>query len=180
VIEPDRSVEIFYNGLRWEILTQVSDAAPTDPVVDTSAFVIPCSDRLTPIPTAPDIMSWPMPYDFLLSEVQAYLTSPAASGTFTVDLEVGGSSILSTPITIDAGQQSSIGAAVAAVIATAQLLKGDEVVVAVTDDADGTASGLIVTLVGTASSPADAGANNLTDDGGNRYIDNAANYLVEA
>lgn len=117
-------------------------------VVDPSCMSLPCSDRVTPIPTATNVMSRILPTGFYLAKVVAYLTFQTTTGTFTVDVKLNGTSIFSTLLTIDAGEKSSLTAAVPAVISTSSLTSGAELTIDVTDDADGTASGLIVDLIG--------------------------------
>lgn len=109
-----------------------------------------CTDRLTPIVESSNIYSELITEDILLDEVIAYLTVPHASGTFTIDILRNDISILDTPLTIDATEKSSLTAAVASVVGKAHFLRGDEIVIAVTDEADGNASGLIVYFNGEA------------------------------
>jgi hypothetical protein len=108
---------------------------------------IPCSDRITPIPIANNIMSWPFPLDKTILGIFAYVTSPATSGTFTIRVKVNGTSILSTPITIDAGEKTSLSAVTLPALSATDFMQGDELTVDITDDADGTVSGLILTLI---------------------------------
>lgn len=107
-----------------------------------------CTDRTTPIAETDNLYSELITEDILLDEVVAYLTVRHASGTFTVDILRNGESILDTLLTIDATEISSLSAAIQAVIGKPHLLRGDEIVIAVTDDADGAASGLIIYLNG--------------------------------
>jgi hypothetical protein len=121
-------------------------------------IAVVCSDRTTPIVAANGVASYVLPWTFDLYEVQAQLLGAAASGTFTVDVNDDGTSLLSTKVTIDAGETSSQTAAVgfALVAATATtarakaitIAKGSKVSIDVDDDAAGDALGLIVTLIG--------------------------------
>jgi hypothetical protein len=115
------------------------------------SLVVPCSDRLTPLQAGANVMSFIVPA-ISNPHFYAYLTAAAAAGTFTVDLKRGGSSILSTKITIDAGQKTSVAATVSPVVSIDDLALGDEIVVDITDAADGSASGLmiLVTSIGAA------------------------------
>lgn len=106
-----------------------------------------CGDPALPISAANRVATWPVPQAQTLFEVQAYLAGPATSGTFTVDINKNGVSILSTKLTIDAGEQNSVTAFIAPVISDAEFAKGDEISVDVDDAADGTASGLIISLL---------------------------------
>jgi hypothetical protein len=121
-------------------------------------IAIVCSDRTTAIVAATDVASYVMPWAFTLTEVQAQLFDAAGSGTFTVDVNDDGTSLLSTKLTIDAGETSSQTAAssyalAAATATTARakaitVAKGSKVSIDVDDDAAGDALGLIVTLIG--------------------------------
>lgn len=121
-------------------------------------IAIVCSDRESEIEADTDVASYVFPWDFSLFEVQAQLLGAAGSGTFRIDVNVASSSILSTKLTIDAGETSSLTAAtpfqfVAATATTArgktaEIAKGSKVSVDIDDDASGDAVGLIVTLIG--------------------------------
>lgn len=121
-------------------------------------IAIVCSDRTTPIVAATDVASYVLPWTFSLYEVQAQLLDAAGSGTFTVDVNAVTTSLLSTKLTIDSGETSSLTAAgqpvlVAATATTTrakaiELAKGTKVSIDVDDDAAGDALGLIVTLIG--------------------------------
>jgi hypothetical protein len=78
--------------------------------------------------------------------------SGASTGTFTVDVNVGGTTVLSTKCTIDATEETSQTAAVPSVLSNARKIvdipKGSIVSVDVDDDGSGDALGLTVYLVG--------------------------------
>jgi hypothetical protein len=122
------------------------------------SIAIVCSDRPTGLEAGTAIVAdtnvggLTMPYGFSLLEVQASLVSGAATGTFTVDVNVGGTTVLSTKCTIDATEETSQTAAVPSVLSLGRkivdIAKGAVVSVDVDDDADGTALGLTVYLVG--------------------------------
>jgi len=154
-IDPDTD-KIWYQDVS-ETPDVLKSISPTDLFSTVTGgdqpLQIRCSDRVTPLVTATNIMSWPIATDFNLNEVQAYLTRPAASGTFTVDIKLDGISILSTPLTVDAGEKTSITAAVPAVISNSDLTRGSELTIDVTDDADGSATGLIISLLTTSAPP---------------------------
>lgn len=107
---------------------------------------IPCTDRVTPIPAANNIMSDIVPFDMNITEIIAYLADPTVSGTFEVRVKINGSTVFSTNVTIDAGEKSSI-TGTPAVISNGAWTKGQEITVDVVDDADGTATGLILYFI---------------------------------
>ena len=84
-----------------------------------------------------------------LVEVQAALTTPQASGAiFTVDINEAGASVLSTKLTIDNTEATSITSTTPAVISDPLLAKGAKVTVDIDQVGNGTAKGLSVTLIG--------------------------------
>lgn len=111
-------------------------------------MVIACSDESTPLVTGTTVITFRMPRGVTLTAVRASLTTPATTGTLTVDINEGGSSILSTKITIDTGEDTSTTAATPPVISDAALADDAKMTVDIDDDADGTATGLKITLIG--------------------------------
>jgi hypothetical protein len=113
---------------------------------------IVCSDRTTAIVADTDVAGLTMPWTFTLLDVQASLVSAAGSGTFTVDVNDGGTSVLSTKCTIDATETSSLTAAAPYAFTSRQKMveidKGTIVTIDIDDDAAGDAEGLIVYLIG--------------------------------
>jgi hypothetical protein len=119
---------------------------------------VTCSDRTSMIVAATNVAGLTMPWAFTLTDVQASLVTAASSGTFTIDINADGTSLLSTLLTIDAGETSSQTAATgyALVAATATTVRAKEIVldkgtivtIDVDDDAAGDAAGLIVYLIG--------------------------------
>jgi hypothetical protein len=124
----------------------LGDMATLDSV--TESFVIACSDETTALAAGTGLVTFRMPYAFTLTAVRASLTGAAATGTVTVDINEGGTSILSTKLTIDATETTSTTAATAAVISDTALADAAQITIDLDDDADGTATGLKVTLIG--------------------------------
>ena len=95
-------------------------------------------------------MTFRMPYSYTLDEVRASLTGAGgSSGTTTIDINEAGSTILSTKITIDYGDTTSVGASAAPVISDTALADNAVMTIdidALTGDADET--GLVVYLIG--------------------------------
>lgn len=112
-------------------------------------LVVACSDEDTAITTGTTKVTFRMPRAVTLTGVRANLKTPAATGTFTVDINEGGSSILSTKITIDATEKTSVTAATPPVISDPNLADDAEMTVDVDDDASGDATGLKIALLGT-------------------------------
>ena len=116
-------------------------------VAPTESLIIAVGDELTAITTGTAKVTFRMPYAFTLTSVKASLTTVSSSGTPTIDINEGGTSILSTKLTIDASEKTSATAAVAAVISDPNLAADAEMTIDI--DVAGTgAAGLKVTLIG--------------------------------
>ena len=116
---------------------------------DLQCIPVACGDETTAITSGMSKIVFHMPYDFTLVEVMAGLTAEQASGSmFTVDLNANSVSVLSTKVTIDNGESTSLTAAAQHVISDSALTKGDQITVDVDQVGDGTAKGLKVYLIG--------------------------------
>jgi hypothetical protein len=114
-----------------------------------SVIQISCSDEITALITG-TTTTFRMPYNMLLTEVRGSLTTGQVSGnTFTVNILSGGTTILSTLLTIDNNQKTSkaIGTT-QPVISTPNLIDDSEISVSITQIGNGTARGLKITLIG--------------------------------
>jgi hypothetical protein len=82
--------------------------------------------------------------------VRASLTTAQTNGSiFTVDINEGGTSILSTKLTIDNTELTSTTAATAPVISDSLLADDAEMTIDIDQIGDGTAKGLKITITGT-------------------------------
>ncbi len=129
-----------WNGTAWEgkVLFNIP---PT--------IQVACSDTTTAITTGTAKVTFRMPYAMTLTAVRASLGTAQASGSiFTVNINKNGSTILSTKLTIDNTEKTSVTAATPAVISSAALASDDEITIDVDQVGDGTAKQLIVTLIG--------------------------------
>lgn len=117
----------------------------------TESLIIPCSDESTALTTGTAKITFRMPYAFTVTAVRASLTvAGSTSGTTTVDINEGGTSILSTKLTINAGELTSTTAATAPVISDSALADDAEITIDVDAITTGaTEAGLKVTLIGT-------------------------------
>ena len=113
-------------------------------------IIISLSDETTALSAGTGKASFHMPFAMDLTGVKASVNTAPAGQTITVDINEGGSTILSTKLTIDAGEKTSSTAATAAVISDAALADNAEI----TFDIDQVGSsgnegkGLKVTLYG--------------------------------
>lgn len=87
-----------------------------------------------------------MPYDFILREVRASIFT--AGALVTVDIQESGASILSTALTIDAGEKTSTTAATPVVISDYELANDSEVLVNLTVGEGAAPTDLKVYLIG--------------------------------
>jgi hypothetical protein len=108
------------------------------------------SDETTALTTGTAKVTFRVPTAFTLTGVRASLTTAQASGSiFTVDINQNGTSLLSTKLTIDNTEKTSVTAATAAVISTSVITDDSEITVDIDQVGNGTAKGLKITLIGT-------------------------------
>ena len=116
----------------------------------TEYLVCAASDETTALTTGTSKITFRMPYAMTLSAVRCSLTTAQTSGSiFTVDINGGGTTILSTKLTIDNTEKTSMTAATAAVISDVNLADDTEITIDIDQIGDGTAKGLKITLIGT-------------------------------
>lgn len=115
-------------------------------VAGQKTFAAAFSDTTSAITTGTNKIKFPLPYDMTFSRIWIGLGTAQASGAIlTVDVNVNGSTILSTKITIDNTETTSLAALVTEVISSATHLRGVIVSVDVDQSGDGTAvQGVIV------------------------------------
>lgn len=108
-----------------------------------------CSDETTAITTGTTKITLRSPCAFTLTEVRGSLSTAQTTGnTFTVDVNLNGSSVLSTLLTIDNGEKTSVTAATPPVISTTSIPDDGEITIDVDQIGDGTAKGLKILLKG--------------------------------
>jgi hypothetical protein len=112
-------------------------------------FQLSCSDLTTALTAGINKAYFRAPVGFTLTEVRASLLTAQTSGSiFTVDINQNGTSILSTKLTIDNTQKTSVTATIPAVISNSTITDDAEIIIDIDQLGDGTAKGLIVTLIG--------------------------------
>jgi len=124
-------------------LSMIANAAKTQ------ALIIAASDETTALTTGTAKATFRMPYAFTLTGIRASVTTAPTGSVLTVDVNEGGSTILSTKITIDASEKTSTTAATAPVLSDTALADDAEMTI----DIDGVGStvagaGLKVALIG--------------------------------
>jgi hypothetical protein len=118
---------------------------------DQSAVIgVALSDETTAITAGSAKATLRAPFAFTLTDVRANLNTASSSAVPTVDINVAGTSVLSTKLTIDVNELTSVTAGTAAVISNGAIADDAELTFDV--DVAGTgAKGLKVWLYGTRS-----------------------------
>ena len=113
------------------------------------SFIIACSDESSNLTTGTAKVTFQMPYAFTLTSVKASVNTAPVGSAITVDINEGGSTILSTKLTIDATEKTSTSAATPAVISDTGLANNAEITIDIDGIGSGNAGkGLKVTLIG--------------------------------
>jgi len=113
-------------------------------------LVLAASDESTALTAGTTKVTFRMPYALTLTAVRCSLTTAQTSGSIlTVDINEGGTTILSTKLTIDNTEKTSTTAATAPVISDTALADDAEITIDIDQIGDGTAKGLKITLIGT-------------------------------
>ena len=115
--------------------------------VDPVELLIAVGDETTAISTGTAKVTFRMPFAMTLTAVRASLTAASTSGIPTFDINEGGTTILSTKLTIDANEKTSSTAATPAVISDPVLADDAEMTIDI--DVAGTgAKGPKILLIG--------------------------------
>jgi hypothetical protein len=113
-------------------------------------LVIACSDEATNLTTGTAKVTFRAPYAFTLTGVRASVNTAPTGSTLIVDINEGGSTLLSTKLSIDASEKTSTTAASAAVISDSAIADDAEITIDI-DQIGSTIAGkgLKVVLIGT-------------------------------
>ena len=79
--------------------------SPVNSVVES--IIVAASDEVTALTTGTAKSTFRMPYAFTLTAVKVSLTTTSSSGNPTIDVNESGTSILSSPVAITAGQKTA-------------------------------------------------------------------------
>jgi hypothetical protein len=111
-------------------------------------FSLAASDESTALTTGTAKITFRLPYAMVLTAVRASLTIVQSSGSIlTVDINEGGTTVLSTKITIDNNEKSSTTAVTAPVISDISLADDAEITIDI-DQVGVSPAGLKITLIG--------------------------------
>ena len=114
----------------------------------TQSFITACSDETSDLTTGIK-STWRVPFGFTVQSVRASVTTAPTGANITVDILQNGVSILTTNITIDATEKTSISAAVQPVVGTTALTNDAEITINLTVIGSTIAgAGLKVSIIG--------------------------------
>jgi hypothetical protein len=117
-------------------------------VGDPVAIQVAISDETTALTTGTAKLTFRAPYAFTLTGVRASLSTASSSGLPTFAIKMGGASILSTNLSINASAKTSVGATTPAVISTSAITDDAEMTIDCTVAGTG-ATGCKITFIGT-------------------------------
>lgn len=129
--------------------TAIDSKAATGLIGSPEEIVIACSDETTALTTGVSKVVFRMPFAFTVQSVRASVNTAQASGSIlTVDINEGGVSILSTKLTLDNTEKTSVTAATPAVISDSSLADDAEISIDIDQIGTSGAKGLKVVLKG--------------------------------
>lgn len=135
---------------KWETRRTTAQAVADLAGGGVQCIPVACSDETTALTTGTAKVTFRMPYGFTLTAVRASVTTAPTGSTVVVDINEGGVSILSTKLSIDAGEKTSTTAATPPVISDTALADDAEITIDIDQVGSTIASaGLKVYLIGT-------------------------------
>jgi len=150
LVQSGANVKALLSAVKTFITSGFSSTYSTIAQAKAEYLVCAASDETTALTTGTSKITFRMPYAMTLSAVRCSLTTAQTSGSIlTVDINEGGTTILSTKLTIDNTEKTSTTAATAAVISDTALADDAEITIDIDQVGDGTAKGLKITLIGT-------------------------------
>lgn len=114
-------VKYIYNSAddRWDIVNSPINVE----------FGFACSPEAEDVVAVTGAFTVRAPFAFAITEVRASVNTAPTGGPITVDINESGSTILSTKLTIDAGEKTSVTAATPAVISDANIADDAEITI---------------------------------------------------
>jgi hypothetical protein len=118
------------------------------PIVVAREIQLACSDETTALTAGTAKVTFRAPRAMVITGVRASLTTAQSTGSiFTVDINEGGTSILSVKLTIDNNEKTSVTATTPPVISDTAIADDAEITIDIDIVGDGTAKGLKVTIL---------------------------------
>jgi hypothetical protein len=136
------------NGATWTYEAASTSWRSSSPTL-VENFVTVLSNETTAFVIGTNKQRFRLPYAFKVTAVYAEVSTAQTSGSIIqVDINVNGTSMLSTKLTIDNGETDSNTAATPAVMSSTSFAARDQFQFDLDQVGDGTARGLKVTIVG--------------------------------
>lgn len=127
----------------------VTPKALHDSIYNTDDTTVAVTGETTAVAAGTAKATFRQPRKITLTAVRAALKTAQASGSIlTIDVNVNGATILSTRLTVDNTERTSVTAAIPPVIGAAVINADDEITIDVDQVGDGTAAGLKVQFLG--------------------------------
>ncbi len=98
-----------------------------DPPQAQNAFMLVCSDETSPLQVGTNLVTFRIPYNFVVNDVRASVSEAPEGSSIIVDINRNGTSILGTKLSIDATEKTSVTAATPYTLATPSLTADDEI-----------------------------------------------------
>jgi hypothetical protein len=125
--------------------TQLATTAFVQQEIDArvEVYVVPFADETTPLTASANKRTFHWPYSTTtITAVWVGLTTVQSSGSIlTIDVHKNGTTILSTKVTVDNGEDTSLIPATPPVISVPSITEGDKVTIDIDQIGDGTATG---------------------------------------
>lgn len=141
--------EIHYLPFCWNANDTKWDSIGGAVGSSTEVLSVSCSNLTSSLVVSTNVGYYRMPYAMTLTQVKASVLTAPTGANLIVDIKKNGVTVLSTLLSIDAGEKTSVTATTPAVISVPALAADDEITIDITQIGSTVAGvGLIVTLVG--------------------------------
>lgn len=141
--------KICYQADNGAFYILLDDSPVTWYAINFEQIVVAFSNESDAISAGTNKVKFPLLYSFYLVAAHAFLSTAQASGSaLTVDINDDGASLLSTKITLDNTENSSVTAATQPVLASNLIAANSVISVDVDTIGDGTAKGGKIILIG--------------------------------
>lgn len=128
---------------RWNL----NNVASNDAVGLDQTWIIAISDETTSLTTGTAKVTFRVPFGCTLTGVRLSLNTVSTSGIPTIDINENGTTILSTKLTVDANEKTSVTAATPVVISDAALADDAEITIDIDVSGTGAKGGKLVMYV---------------------------------
>jgi hypothetical protein len=147
-LDGDELLEIVQDAISRRVTIDEIAARAAIGVSPLIEVQLSCSDLSTELEAASNAGYFRAPRAFTITAVRASLLVTSSSGDVVVNIKKNGATILSTKITVDAGDLTSVGSAAPPVLASSAVADDDLISIDI-DSPGADAKGLVVTILGT-------------------------------